>query len=383
MPDTTDPARFFTPLEALRGIAALGVVVFHADWTNPVTQSRFVQNCPLMVDFFFVLSGFVICHSYGERLTSWVDVRRFLWLRLGRLYPLHLTFLLIFAALVWGRFLSNTSLGFLAGTYAFATTHALALVSNALLAQSMGFLHSLSFNYPSWSISTEFYTYVLFAAACVLLGRGGRLICASVAIVAGSVALLAYLGFGNLVDATYSWGFIRCTTGFFLGVLVWGLYSGSTRDSTRRSLSQRAWVVVLPLALVATGLFLAIADTKGRASYLFPLLSGLIILAVVRSPVTAIHRTLASVPLRWLGKRSYSVYMTHALVQRTISQVLDLHVHRPKVSFAGAQVFVLSKPTGSALLVAYVALVLVLSQITFALIEEPCRLWSREMGSRI
>jgi peptidoglycan/LPS O-acetylase OafA/YrhL len=280
---------------------------------------------------------------------------------------------------MWGRFLSHTSLGAIAGTYAFARINAAAFVSNVLLVHSMGVLHSLSFNYPSWSISTEYYAYVLFAAVCIWLGCGGRLMFAAVAIVVGSVALLAHLGVANLVEATSSWGFIRCITGFFLGVLVWGFYSGSTR----RSLSPRVWAVVLPLALVATGLFLAIADTAGWASYLFPLLSSLIILAVVCSPVTAIHRTLASVPLRWLGKISYSVYMTHAAVQWVISQVLETQFHRPNVLFAGERIFVMSTATGTALLVVYVGVVLALSHITFTLIEEPCRLRSRQFASRI
>ena len=87
---------FFVTLESLRGIAALIVVVYHAVWLNPVTQSRFFSNGALMVDFFFVLSGFVICHSYGDRLLNLRDFGRFLWLRLGRLYPLHFALLMVF-----------------------------------------------------------------------------------------------------------------------------------------------------------------------------------------------------------------------------------------------------------------------------------------------
>jgi len=69
-------ADFFVPLESLRGVAALIVVVYHAVWLNPVTNSRFFMNGALMVDFFFVLSGFVIFHSYGDRLSSFRDFGR-------------------------------------------------------------------------------------------------------------------------------------------------------------------------------------------------------------------------------------------------------------------------------------------------------------------
>jgi peptidoglycan/LPS O-acetylase OafA/YrhL len=83
------------PLAAPSVPAAL-IVVYHAVWLNPVTSSRFFTNGALMVDFFFVLSGFVICHSYGDRLSNVRDFCRFLWLRLGRLYPLHFAFLMVF-----------------------------------------------------------------------------------------------------------------------------------------------------------------------------------------------------------------------------------------------------------------------------------------------
>ena len=95
-----EATKFFAPLESLRGLAALVVVIFHAVWTNPVTGLHFFRNGSLMVDFFFVLSGFLITHSYGGKLRSFTECVRFLFLRIGRLYPLHLAFLLVFLAIV-------------------------------------------------------------------------------------------------------------------------------------------------------------------------------------------------------------------------------------------------------------------------------------------
>src|SRR5579871_5277008 len=102
---------FFYPLESLRGLAALTVVIYHAVWNNPITSLSFFQNGALMVDFFFVLSGFVIFHSYGRKLGSWSQIGRFLWLRLGRLYPLHLAFLLVFFGFEVAKWLAEKHFG--------------------------------------------------------------------------------------------------------------------------------------------------------------------------------------------------------------------------------------------------------------------------------
>ena len=59
----------------MRGIAALTVVLFHAFWVNPLRNLSWVHNTYLMVDLFFVLSGFVICHAYAHRIRDRVELR--------------------------------------------------------------------------------------------------------------------------------------------------------------------------------------------------------------------------------------------------------------------------------------------------------------------
>jgi len=355
MSATPAVTRFFTPLEALRGIAALCVVVFHARWTNAITQWRFFQNSSLMVDFFFVLSGFVICYSYAERLTSGSDALRFLWLRLGRLYPLHLVLLLVFASLNLIGFLSKTTLSIPAALSAFAVKNGWAFFCNVLLVHSLGVLHSFSFNYPSWSISTEFYTYILFAILCLLVGRGPRLVAASLAVIGTSAALLWHLGFYALADATYSWGFFRCAAGFFLGVLAWWWCIEKPRGGAPAAArTDGVYVFALPATLLGAGVFLATVSTDGGASYLFPILSGLIIVSAVSTSSSVAHRILTTRPLRWLGRISYSLYMTHASIQWLVSQLLSDGFHRPKVLFAGERIFELPPAAGVATLIIYV-----------------------------
>src|SRR5437762_9602227 len=79
----------FVVLDSWRGIAACLVALFHLDAYSHLYGVPFLRNSWLFVDFFFVLSGFVIAANYQQRLLEGFGVGRFLLLRLGRLYPLH------------------------------------------------------------------------------------------------------------------------------------------------------------------------------------------------------------------------------------------------------------------------------------------------------
>ena len=61
---------FITNLTPIRGIAAILVVIFHFEIVLvlflPREVSRFFSKCYLMVDLFFIMSGFIIYHVYGE-----------------------------------------------------------------------------------------------------------------------------------------------------------------------------------------------------------------------------------------------------------------------------------------------------------------------------
>jgi peptidoglycan/LPS O-acetylase OafA/YrhL len=88
----------FAVLDSWRGIAACMVALFHLRVLSHVGDAALVRHASLFVDFFFVLSGFVITGGYAERLAAGFGAWRFALLRFGRLYPLHLA---VLAAFVW------------------------------------------------------------------------------------------------------------------------------------------------------------------------------------------------------------------------------------------------------------------------------------------
>jgi|ERR1019366_9100173 peptidoglycan/LPS O-acetylase OafA/YrhL len=75
----------FHVLDGMRGIAAIAVMIYHYYWG---LHLRCLKNPFLAVDFFFILSGFVIFHAYGEKLRNGLHASEYLARRVGRLYPM-------------------------------------------------------------------------------------------------------------------------------------------------------------------------------------------------------------------------------------------------------------------------------------------------------
>src|SRR5258708_20049 len=86
----------FRVSDSWRGIAALLVAIFHLNVYSAIYSLDFIRNAYLFVDFFFVLSGFVITHSYAGRLGTLEGLGTFAIRRLGPLWPLHAVVLLAF-----------------------------------------------------------------------------------------------------------------------------------------------------------------------------------------------------------------------------------------------------------------------------------------------
>jgi peptidoglycan/LPS O-acetylase OafA/YrhL len=85
--------RRFEALDSLRGVCAILVVMFHMPVTSHWRSWDFIQHAYLFVDYFFVLSGFVIAHAYAARLKTAADAGRFMVRRFGRIWPMHVLML--------------------------------------------------------------------------------------------------------------------------------------------------------------------------------------------------------------------------------------------------------------------------------------------------
>jgi peptidoglycan/LPS O-acetylase OafA/YrhL len=140
----------FISLDTLRGVCAVFVAIFHFSTDATITAIPFIHHGFLFVDFFFVLSGFVIAANYGAKLQSGFPLGKFMSLRFWRLYPLHLFVLLLYAGLVAVKGAGNTY-------------PASGFVLSGLLLQIFSDGQLGNWNLPSWSIAAEMWAYLVFA----------------------------------------------------------------------------------------------------------------------------------------------------------------------------------------------------------------------------
>jgi peptidoglycan/LPS O-acetylase OafA/YrhL len=208
------------------------VALHHFRASGHLVGNDLVRNSFLFVDFFFVLSGYVIAMNYFGLLGTMQEVGTFLRKRFARLYPLHVATLVPFL-LVELLIVPH----FPAMRQPFSPPMTLeALGLNLLFMNCVGFTDGLTWNYPSWSIGAEFYTYVGFAA--VMVWARARIDMLLVATVLGTLTWLAKESPGY-IDATHDFGLVRCLLGFAVGVLVWR----AMRRNVFSGLSTAIWTV--------------------------------------------------------------------------------------------------------------------------------------------
>ena len=152
----------FLALESLRGVAAISVAIFHFSIGSHL-NTEFTKNAWLMVDFFFVLSGFVIALNYQDHIKTFENLKVFQYKRFLRLYPLHLLMLFVFLGIECMKYLVEIKFNLVANNPAFRDSDLGAFIAHIFLLQNWTMDHT-SFNGISWSISAEFYTYAIFGS---------------------------------------------------------------------------------------------------------------------------------------------------------------------------------------------------------------------------
>jgi peptidoglycan/LPS O-acetylase OafA/YrhL len=364
----------FEALDGWRGICACLVVLFHFHGYSPLYTSGLVRNSYLFVDFFFVLSGFVIAWNYATKLDTWPGVRRFLILRLGRVYPLHVFMLLCFVAWETLRLLTHSE-GAFAGPNA-----APGVITNLLLVQSMGVHDSLTWNGPAWSISTEWWSYVLFALVCAWLGMRNWVLLATA--IAAPILLLHLSASG--MDTTYDWGYVRCVFGFALGVACYRIYSLAAPVVRSPGV---ATMTVAECAIVFSVVAFVSAAGTSPMSFMAPFVFAAAVL-IFAAEGGLVSRVFHSRPLKWLGMVSYSIYLTHfffvlilpPVVKRIVHQDLWTPMQLPDSQWVLA--FGRNEVEGTLFYAAVVAVTLAASALTYRFIEVPGREWTRKWLAR-
>ena len=326
-----------TSLDALRGVAALCVVVWHwqhffavgGDWQDgwsatmqpfyTVLKPLYVQGWAA-VDLFFVLSGFVFFWLYGaaireKRTGAW----RFALLRFSRLYPLHFVMLLAVALLQFFFWRAH-------GTFfIYQDNDAGHFAEHLFMVQNWWPDSPQSFDGPTWSVSIEVMLYVLFFIACRLgLKRGLHCL------------ILALLG-GVLLP--FDEHIARGVIGFFMGGAMVAAWEYLRVHARARTIAR-----VLGLAALLGWVVLTIMLYRG-SSWLVDGEGNNLFLAAfdfVLCPLTvlflALHETLRGrsyAALGFLGDISYSTYLIHFPMQLTLALLAAHYALAPEFFMQG------------------------------------------------
>ena len=357
------------------------VTLHHFITSSALYKTMLVANAWLFVDFFFVLSGFVIAANYGEKLGQGFGLFRFLTLRLGRLYPLHIVLLLAFIVTEALLFLANDLIPGSGRAYFSGATSPTAIVTSVLMLQGMGLQEGLVWNGVAWSISVEMFAYVVFGAVAIMVPKRVNLAMLAFIALSFAIILLADLDvpvMHRFIDAA------RCVYGFSIGVLLNALYSRLTRFGVAAAMSVR---LITGLELVTLGVGVAFVGFAAAlpAHALAPLAFAPIVL-IYAFDRGRVSRLLAHPAFMTLGTLSFSIYMIHPFVQSRLmlpaglifSQMTGITlVARDRARTDAAFVWGGNEWLGALCTVIMLGLVVWLSRWTYRLIEAPGRTLAR------
>ena len=354
-------AERLAPLDTLRGFAALSVALFShfQHFGGDKSTYPFMKIDPvawlytrswLLVDLFFLLSGVVLTYRYLAPLSEQrIKGREFFFLRLSRLYPLHVATLLVCAAIQWSLLVRHKP------TVVYPANNDIYHFFLQLTYLHTWFERGWSFNEPSWSVCGEVFAYILFYLFAARR-KGGFAVASVIAIFFGIAAQTKWslpLPPGNMA---------RSVVGFFAGCL---LYLGM------REVDLRGWGTRLGWAsLLALGGVLTLANLIGYEAWLGsnPLvyslvLFPLVLVAALRVPPIAAVLSLR--PFTFFGDISYAVYLCHVPIQMTALMILA----NRKLSVPTTQPWVMG---------VYAAVLVAVATAAHYGLEIPARRWLRD-----
>jgi peptidoglycan/LPS O-acetylase OafA/YrhL len=328
-------------LDGVRGVAILLVLGQHAP-TKPLTDGF------IGVTVFFCLSGYLITTLLVRELhTGTIDVRAFYRRRAARLAPALLTVVAVtVVVLLIGR--QDLSVG-----QVFAPAGAAVAYATNLFDWSGHFFATKDYFNYTWSLSVEEQFYLLWPFA-LLWGyrRNPRLFATLTLFLIGiSLALDLYLGLSRDVKFDPH-EYVGSDTNA-LPILVGSLLAIVVHNEwLRRTLRHLA-----PCALLAVALLPVVAYRNDTHRSSLVIVAGtaltlVTLIGVVTRPRSAVGSLMASGPMRWLGERSYSIYLWNVLARIAILSAL-----------------------GHTLLgdIAWIAMFVVLAEASFRFVERPLR----------
>lgn len=358
----------FQSLDAFRGLAAIMVVLFHSIFFSSNTPNPFVLHSDLFVDFFFVLSGFVMSFAYEEKIKFSLSFQNFIMIRLARLYPLHL-----FTLLVWVPYVLVQIYAYQHGMGAVNPTDKQKFSSflmNLFFLQSFAPSGGAGWNWPSWSIAIEFFCILLFFIFIRL--TKDRSLVPNVLII--FITYLILFQYDNPIR-TDMVAFLRGIGGFFSGILLYHLF-----QKTVFTLEHKFYTTVLELFVITLMIYAICSySSENNMSYFTAITSfiGVVYLFSIQSK-GLISQLMQMEFFQFLGKLSFSIYLIHGIILAVSSNMAIYILKLPKVTLlTGNEAIILSY--SFLINIGLLITIIYISKYTYQYIEKP---WIKKAKSR-
>lgn len=304
----------FEALDSLRGVCAILVVFFHLNILESFTELVFFRNSSIFVEFFFVLSGFVLAHSYLNK--SKIDTKKYLISRFFRIIPMHWFMLSVFilmhlTLLVLSKIFNlNFPIEPFTGKNAYSE-----IIPNLILTQAwFPYFDALSFNGPAWSISIEFYLYMIFLVGlCIFRNK--------IFIFSFILMTFGILGLIFEYEITTHWAY-RGLSCFFAGVISYMIYQKAKISSK----------FIEFISILAVVLFVTYLKKISYASTIAPFLFSFVVYVFAHEN-GVVSKVLKIKFFKKMGELSFSIYIVHYFI---ITVLLSILVLLSKLGFNSA-----------------------------------------------
>lgn len=361
-PGAQRKSSYIRGLDGLRAIAVLAVLLYH------IAPNQFVGGY-VGVDFFFVISGFLITYGILGRLKGphpSFSLKDFWFRRLRRLMPALVLLILVcvpLGAVIYPELLVGGTRQVLGALTCLTNWVEIFHGSNYFDQANPMLFKNL------WSVAVEEQFYLVWPPILLLLvSRKRKFTHAQLMGIVGAIALASAVLMGVLADPqNYTRVYYGTDThcfGLALGILLAFVWSKAKGPRSRRWLASQRWTCVLaPVGLVGFAALVCLAPDTARLTYPLGLLlasvfSLFLVTSVVSRPRALFTRAMELAPVRWLGTRSYGIYLWHW----------------PMLIFGRILVPTAVGTVESVLVdVAFVLASFVISELSYRFVEEPFR----------
>ena len=287
-------------IQTLRGLAAVAVVIHHSTFTSSFLNFSFLVNLHFFVDFFFILSGYILALNYEKLIKKTSNLIFLIKKRIIRLYPLHFIILIIFLLIELTK-------------YSFFSGLEITKYNFKYLIQNVFLIHGFSgesFNLPSWLISVELWINFLYLILLFYIKNYKLFI--SIFLITALFYLGLYSYNFNIIELLLIENYLnlfRGISGFFLGVILFNYFNYFKKINFN--------FFILNLVLFFVFIF-------NSSNYLiYNLLFFIYLNSALRlKKDTKLMKVLENKLLIFIGKISYSIYLWHFLIIHLLDQLI-------------------------------------------------------------